>query len=125
MTKVLIVEDNDAFRTMFAGLLRSSFPFLDVAEARDGDEALMAVGRECPDVIFMDVRLPGANGLDLTRKIKRAYRDTVVAVMSNFDMPEYRDAALRNGAVRFIVKDSSALEMLDLVQSILEEHRLL
>jgi len=124
VTKVLIVEDNDGFRATFSGLLRSAFPFLDIIEARDGDEALIAVHVERPRVIFMDVRLPGANGLDLTRQIKKIHADSVIAVMSNFDMPEYRDAALRNGAVRFMVKDSSPLEMLDIVGSILDEHRL-
>ena len=59
-----------------------------------------------PDTIFTDLRLPGANGLELTQKIKAQYPDTIVVIITNYDLPEYREAAFQSGADHFISKDS-------------------
>jgi DNA-binding NarL/FixJ family response regulator len=59
-----------------------------------------------PDTIFMDLRLPGANGLELTQKIKAQSPDTVVVIITNYDLPEYREAAFQSGADHFLSKDS-------------------
>ncbi len=63
-----------------------------------------------PQLIFMDIRLPGENGLSLTKKIKARYPAMQVIVLTSYDNPEYRDAALQSGASHFVSKDSLNFE---------------
>jgi CheY-like chemotaxis protein len=104
--KILIVEDNLAFRQFFKENLHSRFPSVEIFEAADGENVLQIVEAESPDLIFMDIQLPGENGLSLTQKIKARYPRIIVVVVTTYDIPEYREAAFRHGANRFIPKDS-------------------
>ena len=61
---------------------------------------------EAPHLIFMDIQLPGENGLSLTKKIKARYPGIIVVVITTYDIPEYREAAFQYGANRFLPKDS-------------------
>jgi len=106
MLKVLIVEDNLIFREAFKTRLNDHFPSMIVKEASNGDEALQEVGEARPDLIFMDVRLPRANGLQLTRRIKKDLPGIHIAILTDYDLPEYRQAAVEYGADRFFVKSS-------------------
>ena len=106
MLRVLIVEDNHIFREAFKKRLNDNFPSMVVEEASNGDEALQKIGRTPPHLIFMDVRLPGANGLQLTRKIKRDLPGIHIAILTDYDLPEYRQAAVEYGADRFFVKNA-------------------
>ena len=106
MLKVLIVEDNQIFREAFKTRLNDHFPSMVVKEASNGDEALQKVDEARPNLIFMDVRLPGANGLQLTQKIKKDFPGIHIAVLTDYDLPEYRQAAVEYGADRFFVKSS-------------------
>jgi DNA-binding NarL/FixJ family response regulator len=58
-----------------------------------------------PDLIFMDIKLPGENGLEVTRQIKQVYAYIVIVILTSYDIPEYRQQAFRNGADCFISKD--------------------
>jgi YesN/AraC family two-component response regulator len=107
---VLIVEDNLTFRHALAEILQSQFPDMVIAEAGNGVEAFERIQDFKPDLIFMDVRLPGENGLEITRKIKIQRPDIVVMILTSYDLPEYRDVALHYGANHFIVKGSSTFE---------------
>ena len=107
---VLIVEDNLTFRHALAEILQSQFPDMVIAEAGNGVEAFERIQDFNPDLIFMDVRLPGENGLEITRKIKIQRPDIVVMILTSYDLPEYRDVALHYGANHFIVKGSSTFE---------------
>ncbi len=119
MLTVLIVEDNLIFREAFKTRLNDQFPSLVVKEASNGDEALQKVDEAPPDLIFMDVRLPGANGLQLTQKIKKDFPNIHIAILTDFDMPEYRQAAVEYGADRFFVKSSFEWDEIEaLVKSI-------
>ena len=106
MRKVLIVDDNALFRKTLRVSLRAQFPFLSVSEASDGEEALKAIPEFLPDVIFMDIHLPGRNGLEVTRTIKDLYPDIKVVLLSSYDLPEYREAALLYKADHCAAKDS-------------------
>ena len=106
MLRVLIVEDNLIFREAFKNRLNDRFPSMVVKEASNGDEALQKVDEAPPDLIFMDVRLPGANGLQLTKKIKKDLSGIHIAILTDYDLPEYRQAAVEYGADRFFVKSS-------------------
>ncbi len=99
--KTLLVEDNNIFRQTFNETLQSRFPSVVIQEAAEGNEALQKVDAFHPELIFMDIRLPGQNGLELTRKIKASYPETVVIVLTDYDTPEYRKAAFQCGASCF------------------------
>jgi len=100
----LIVEDNDAFREAFKKRLYDDFSFMVIEEAANGEEALQKIKENPPHLIFMDIRLPGVNGLQLTQRIKKAFRGIKIAVLTSYDLPEYRQAATQYGADRFWVK---------------------
>jgi CheY-like chemotaxis protein len=116
MCKILIVEDNDHFRQT----LRS--PSMSFEEARDGSEALEKVNAFDPDLIFMDIKLPGQNGLELTKRIRHSNAEVKIIILTSYDLPEYREAARVGGANHFVSKGSSkAEEILALVENMLSE----
>ena len=104
--RTLIVEDNSLFRQTLRESLQKSFPHIVVDEAVNGGEALQRINALLPDLILMDIRLPGENGLGLTSKIKAIYPDVTIFVLTNYDTLECRKAASRCGADRFVAKDS-------------------
>jgi DNA-binding NarL/FixJ family response regulator len=106
MERILIVDDNAFFLQFLKETLHSRFPSIDILEAANGEEALQKIKTLPPDAIFMDLRLPGENGLELTKKIKAQYPDIIVVILSNYDLPEYREAAYQCGADHFLSKDS-------------------
>lgn len=107
MLNILLVEDNILFRKTLSGLLRSRFPSIAVNEASDAQDALDKVSKLQPDIIFMDIHLLGETGLEITRKIRKLYDDIVIIVLTNHDLPEYRERAIRNGANGFLSKAST------------------
>jgi len=106
MVRVLIVEDNRTFRTLFAEALRNKFPAVLIEEAADGKEAFQKIAEVIPDLIFMDIRLPGENGLKLTHEIKEKHPGITIIILTSYDLPEYRQASFESGANCFIAKDS-------------------
>jgi len=119
MLRVLIVEDNRIFREAFKKGLLDYFPSMVIEEATNGEEALQKIKEGLPGLIFMDVRLPGINGLQLTQKVKKDFPDITIAILTDYDLPEYRQAAVQYGADRFYVKNSLKWDELEaLVQSI-------
>jgi CheY-like chemotaxis protein len=117
--KVLIVEDSTLFRQLFKETLHDRFPSIEILEAANGEEALQKVEMLRPHLIFMDIRLPGENGLDLTQKVKTRYPNIIVIILTGHDLPEYREASSQY-ADYFFSKDSSTAEnIFTLVESIL------
>jgi DNA-binding NarL/FixJ family response regulator len=106
MLRVLIVEDNDTFREAFKKRFYDDFSFMVIEETANGEEALQKIKESPPQLIFMDIRLPGTNGLQLTQRIKRDFPSIKIAVLTSYDLPEYRQAATQFGADRFFVKDT-------------------
>jgi len=106
LKRILIVEDNPFFLQFLKETLYSRFPSMDILEAANGEEALQKIETFKPDAIFMDLRLPGENGLEVTKKIKAEHPDIVVAIITNYDLPEYREAAYQCKADHFVSKDS-------------------
>jgi CheY-like chemotaxis protein len=117
--KLLIVEDSTFFRELFKETLHDRFPSIEIYEAVDGEEALLLVETFRPILIFMDIRLPGENGLELTKKVKARYPSIIVIILTGYDLPEYRESSSRY-ADYFFSKDSATTEnILTLVESIL------
>jgi DNA-binding NarL/FixJ family response regulator len=119
-SKILIVDDNSVLRETTRIILESKFPLLRIFEAGDGKEAFTQIHDHLPDLILMDIRLPGENGLKLTRKIKDLYPKMVVIIFTSYDLPEYRDAAFENGAEFFLSKSSrDGGRLTEVVESVL------
>jgi YesN/AraC family two-component response regulator len=94
---------------------------MQVGEAADGKEALQKVDSLKPDIIFMDIKLPGENGLELTQRIKAGDPNITVIVLTSYDLLEYRQAASKYGANYFLSKDTSTEELVKLIERILSE----
>ncbi len=121
--KILVVEDSIFFRELFKLTLQNRFPTVEIYEAVDGEQALPKVEALHPNLIFMDIGLPGENGLELTRKIKASHPGIMVIIFTSFDLAECREAAERYKADYFLPKDSSAIKNLfSLIDSILPTH---
>ncbi len=88
------------------------FPFIIIEEAATGKEALEKVETFLPDLIFMDIHLPGKNGLQLTSEIKRNHPDITIIVITSDDSQKVRQAAFEAGASCFSAKDSLDLEVI-------------
>jgi len=119
MYKTLIVEDNTTFRQVLKEILNSKFPTMNIVEEPDGNQLLSTLDAFRPQIVFMDIRLPGESGLELAKKVKTNYPDVVVVMLTSYDLPEYRQAALQSKADHFVTKDSPTQDFLALVESIL------
>jgi DNA-binding NarL/FixJ family response regulator len=110
MLKTLIVEDSPVFRNTFREALCKEFPLMAVEEAFDGREALKKVASFLPDLVFMDIRLPGESGLELTRRMKASHPNIAIVILTDYDLPEYREAAHDGGADGFMAKGAMNLQ---------------
>jgi DNA-binding NarL/FixJ family response regulator len=116
--RILIVEDFSFFRAYLRGRVVMSFPGAAIDEAADAGEALQKVEAFLPDLILMDIQLPGENGLKLTKKIKATHPNIPILIVTGFNLPEYREAATQYGADGFIAKESfNRRELEELVRS--------
>ena len=97
-------------------ILESEDDLAVVTEAGDGDEAVRVVGRERPDVVLMDVRMPNTDGLEATRRITEAHPEVAVIVLTTFDLDEYVYGALRAGASGFLLKDAAADDLIGAIR---------
>ncbi len=111
MISVLIVDDEALVRSGLRVILEVADDIVVVAEARDGAEAVAAVQRHRPDVVLMDVRMPGMNGLAAAAALHARPNPPKVVMLTTFDLDEYVHQALRAGAVGFLLKDIPPREL--------------
>jgi len=103
--------------------LQNRFPAVEIYEAVDGEQALQKVETLHPNLIFMDIGLPGENGLELTRQIKTSHPGIMVIIFTSYDLTECREAAKRYKADYFLPKGSPAIkDLFSLIDSILPTH---
>lgn len=114
MISVVVIDDEQLVRSGFAALLASDPEITVVGTAGDGDAALDVIRRERPDVVLMDIRMPGRDGVSATAAITAdpALSGTRVIVLTTFDLDEYVHAALRAGASGFLLKDAQPTDLL-------------
>ena len=116
MIKVLIVDDQELIRQSLKVVLNVS-PGLEVVNTADsGDAAVKGVAAHKPDVVLMDIRMPGMDGVEATRLIKERYPHTKVIVLTTFDDDEYVFGALQNGASGYLLKGSNVSELADAIK---------
>lgn len=107
MIRVAIADDQPLVRTGLAAMVAHAKDLLLVGEAADGDQAVTLARRDRPEVFLMDVRMPGVDGIEATRRIAEDPLTAAVRVvmLTTFDLDEYVHAALRAGASGFLLKD--------------------
>ncbi|MFJ9779376.1 response regulator [Amycolatopsis sp. NPDC101161] len=125
--RVLICEDQELVRTGYATVFGAQPDMEVVGEAADGEAALEASERLSPDVVVMDIHLPGPDGIAVTRRIARpgATRPPKVLVVTAFNTDEYVYEALRAGASGFLLKDSPVTELVNGIRTIARGESLL
>lgn len=115
--RVVLVDDQTLVRTGFRMILDETSDIAVVGEAADGSSALEVVARTRPDVVLMDVRMPGLGGIEATRRIRATgARTPKVIILTTFDLDEYVFAGLQAGASGFLLKDTLAADLLTAVR---------
>lgn len=118
MIRLVVVDDQAVVRAGFRVVFESEGDLTVVGEAADGREAVGVVARERPDVVVMDVRMPGGDGLAATRAITAAEGAPPVLVMTTFDLDEHVFGALEAGASGFVLKDADPAEVIGAVRAL-------
>ncbi|HEU5156236.1 MAG TPA: response regulator transcription factor [Streptosporangiaceae bacterium] len=116
MIRVLIVDDQTIVRAGFAALLSAQDDIVVVGEAGDGREAVRLADRHRPDLVLMDIRMPGMDGIEATRQILASRPEIRVLVLTTFDVDEYVYEALGVGASGFLLKDATAEDLVGAVR---------
>lgn len=121
-TRVLVVDDQVLIRAGVAALLRAAPGTEVVGEASDGDEAVRLAALHRPDVILMDIRMPGTSGIAATERILETVTQPRprILVLTTFDLDEYVYAALRAGACGFLLKDTGPQRLLAAIAAVAE-----
>jgi len=118
--RVVLADDQALVRAGFRSLLDAQDDITVVGEAANGDEAVAATLAHRPDVVLMDIRMPGSDGLTATRRIgdDRALDDVRVVILTTFELDEYVFEAIRAGASGFLVKDTEPVDLLRAVRAV-------
>jgi DNA-binding NarL/FixJ family response regulator len=115
---VLLADDQPLLRRGFRMILEAEPDLTVTAEAGDGAEAVDLTRRHAPDVVLMDIRMPGTDGIEATRRITAAHPDVRVLVLTTFDLDEYAFGALRAGASGFLLKDVRPAELVAAIRTV-------
>jgi DNA-binding NarL/FixJ family response regulator len=117
-TRILLVDDQELLRMGFRMVLEAQAGMEVVGEAGDGAEAVALTRRLEPDVVLMDVRMPGMDGVQATRELVDGGSSAHVIILTTFDLDEYAHAALRAGASGFLLKDAPTADLLSAIRAV-------
>ncbi|MEV4737963.1 MULTISPECIES: response regulator transcription factor [unclassified Microbacterium] len=115
---ILLVDDQELIRLGFRMVLEAEADMVVVGEAADGHAAIAQTAALAPDLVLMDIRMPGLDGIAATEAIVREHPQTRVLVLTTFDLDEYAFGAIRAGASGFLLKDAHRQEMLSAVRAV-------
>lgn len=118
--KVVIADDHGVVRQGIRGVLEAVDTLEVVGEAADGGEALEMIGELDPDVVILDVNMPGKTGLEVTRELREREHPVRVLILSMHDDPEYVLQAVRAGADGYVLKDAAPAELREAVKAVHE-----
>jgi DNA-binding NarL/FixJ family response regulator len=117
-TTILLADDQELLRMGFRMVLDSQEDLEVVGEAGDGEQAVSFVLRHSPDVVLMDVRMPGTDGVEATSRIVSSGSPSRVIILTTFDIDEYAYAALRAGASGFLLKDAPPADLISAIRAV-------
>ncbi|GFE12444.1 DNA-binding response regulator [Streptomyces glebosus] len=120
MIRVLLVDDEALVRAGLRMILEPAEGIEVVAEASDGGAAITAAAKHRPDVVLMDVRMAGMDGLTALKELRRSADGPKVIMLTTFDLDDYVHTALRNGAAGFLLKDTSPRDLAGAVRTVAE-----
>ncbi len=120
MVRIMIVDDHTILRQGIKELLSLNDQFEVVGEASDGREAVTMVGRCEPDIVFMDISMPGMNGITATREIKRQYPNIRVIILTMYHNSQYVHECFQAGASGYLLKAASFNELTLAVESVMD-----
>ncbi|WP_160722707.1 response regulator [Bacillus sp. USDA818B3_A] len=115
-TKIAIIDDHQLFREGVKRILEFEKSFQVVAEGDDGTEALKIVEQHQPDVVIMDINMPGMNGVEATRELVEQYPNTKIIILSIHDDENYVTHALKTGACGYLLKEMDADALIEAVR---------
>jgi DNA-binding NarL/FixJ family response regulator len=115
---VLLADDQPLLRRGFRMILEAEADMTVAAEAGDGEEAADLARQHSPDVVLMDIRMPGTDGIEATRRITAADARVRVLVLTTFDLDEYAFGALRAGASGFLLKDVRPADLVAAIRTV-------
>jgi DNA-binding NarL/FixJ family response regulator len=116
--RVLLADDHALFRRGLRALLGTSPGIIVIGEAESGEEAMALAGTLRPDVILMDIQMPGINGIDATRRILQAHPDIRILIVTIFEDDPSVFTAMRAGARGYILKDAKKVDIISAVQAV-------
>ena len=114
--RVVICDDQDLVRDGLQAILSTAPGIEVVGEASDGDQALKLVEAHLPDVVLMDLKMPGTNGVTATRNITNRFEEVKVLVLTTYDAPEWVDDAIRAGAAGYLLKDAPRHRLIEAIK---------
>lgn len=117
-TSVLLVDDHALIRAGNALVIEATDDLDVVGEANSGEEAVTLAASLRPDVVLMDVRMPGVGGIEATRQITAAHPATRVIVLTTFDLDAYAYGSLRAGASAFLLKSATSAQLTDAIRTV-------
>ncbi|UYM05452.1 response regulator [Solicola gregarius] len=123
--RVLLVDDQDLIRAGFRMILSVEDDIEVIGEVADGREAIEATIRDEPDVVLMDVQMPGMDGIEATREIVARTCEPKVVILTTFDSDEYLFESLQAGASGFLLKNSDPDDLVSAIRSIADGYALL
>jgi NarL family two-component system response regulator YdfI len=117
MIRVLIADDHMVVREGLRAILEAAPDLLPVGEATDGAEAVRLVGETDPDVVLMDLRMPGVDGIAAIRQIKARYPEVQVVILTTYDDDDYIVRGLRAGARGYLLKDTGRKVLFEAIRA--------
>jgi DNA-binding NarL/FixJ family response regulator len=110
--RVLVVDDHESFRRVATAVIDATTGFVVAGSTATGEESLIAAATLKPDLVLMDINLPGMDGLEATRRLRRTPRPPVVVLLSTYDEDDFGDRARECGAAAYVVKSMFGTERL-------------
>lgn len=121
MTKLLIVDDEQIERDGMKAILQKAYPEIVIEQAKNGNIAVQMVDKVSPDLILMDIKMPGMSGLEAIEVIKKKFPKIKFIMVTAYDMFEYMRAAIKFGVKDYILKPSKASDILQTVGKVIEQ----
>ncbi len=117
-TKILVVDDHPLVRFGVINQLKSCDDYVVVGEAEDGEDAIAKTKALTPDLVIMDIFMPGLSGIEATKLIKKKYPDTKILILTGFENEDYVYQIIRSGAGGYVLKSVEKEELLEAVAAV-------